>query len=647
MSRTTQNLILAGGLGVVALISLFNAVQLDRLEGMTIDNGKRMKALESQLAQGVTVAGGASTGGRAAATTSACDETPGNLLACPAEPRITAATVAPGQTLRYQNAQDPRGLNPMVANGADVYEFSKYTTDYLGERRPSDPDVWEQNLATSITTRDNKTFVVTLREGVYWHLPTVDWDSGDYDWLKGDGPGGRHALVADDLVFALDIIKNSQTSGRVSSLKNYFEQMSSWRAVDDHTVEIVFDEVLFTNLPSIADLWPMPRWLYMYDEQGEVFPDATWGLKFNEHWYNQKAIGVGPYQFVAWEPGVKLEFERNPLYWGSAIGNTPPYDRILIPIVKDQQAWVRKLKAGELDITQIQPEQYATEVKPKLPDGPFLGNEHVVATTHDTLGYFYLGWNADKPMFADKKVRQALTMALDRPGIVDNIFHGLGTVTTGPFGQQQPCYDHAIQPWPYDLDRARQQLEAAGWTDTDGDGIRDRVIDGEKVDFEFTMLIYGSSNEWETLAGVYREDLLSIGVKMTPSAVEWSTMLKKMDEREFDVYSGAWVLGWDADLMQIWHSQEADKAVSSNRIGFRNADADRIAEALRRELDPDKRLSLCREFHALVHEEQPYTFIYQRERPVLYWDHMNTPPFQKNYPYRDLRYFSHREASPF
>ena len=79
--------------------------------------------------------------------------------------------------------------------------------------------------------------------------------------------------------------------------------------------------------------------------------------------------------------------------------------------------------------------------------------------------------------------------------------------------------------------------------------------------------------------------------------------------------------------MQIWHSQEADRPKSSNRIGFRNKDADRIAEALRREFDPDKRVELCHEFHALVHELQPYTFIYQRSRAVLYWDYLNTPEF--------------------
>ena len=123
-------------------------------------------------------------------------------------------------------------------------------------------------------------------------------------------------------------------------------------------------------------------------------------------------------------------------------------------------------------------------------------------------------------------------------------------------------------------------------------------------------------------------------------------MLKKMNGREFDAYTGAWVLGWETDLVQLWHSKEADKTKSSNRIGFRNKDADRIADTLRRTYDSNERTKLCHEFHQLVHDEQPYTFFYQRSRPVLYWDHMNEPEFAKIYPYRNKLKMSFREARP-
>ena len=82
----------------------------------------------------------------------------------------------------------------------------------------------------------------------------------------------------------------------------------------------------------------------------------------------------------------------------------------------------------------------------------------------------------------------------------------------------------------------------------------------EEKFLEFSMLIYGGSSEFSTLANIYREDLLQIGIKLTPRAVEWSTMLKKMNDREFDVY-GAWNLGWETDLVQLWHSKKQTRRV--------------------------------------------------------------------------------------
>jgi ABC-type transport system substrate-binding protein len=274
--------------------------------------------------------------------------------------------------------------------------------------------------------------------------------------------------------------------------------------------------------------------------------------------------------------------------------------------------------------------------------GPLLGQKNIETKRMPTLGYVYIGYNHNTPFFSDKRVRQAMTLSLDRVGMVKNVFYDLGEVVSGPFSKQTPCYDQTIAPMPYDLALAKKKLDEAGWKDLDADGIRDKIIDGKKVPFVFTLTTYGSSDEYATIANIWREALLYIGVRMDPRPLEWSTMLKKMEEREFDAYTGAWAMDWDVDLMQIWHSSEADKAQSSNRIGFKNKEADRIAEALRAELDPTQRVALCHAFHKLAHEEQPYTFFYENIRPVLYWNDLNTPEFAKIWPQFDIRYWSFR-----
>lgn len=638
-------LVLLSGLFI---LTTFNTCQINQLESRLLES----QALLHDLAKGGFVAGagghgaagqGAHVAGTAGAFGSAEQQAaerealadPTNLLKPNPRPLVDEPAANTDGTLRVRFGQDPPGLHPYTStNAADVSELNRYVTNRLATRQKDNPDVWSPELAIKVTTPDNGlTFDITLRKGVMWHAPTVDWASKRYEWLRGD-----HELTSDDYAFVFDIIQNPQVSGRVSSLRSYFESFAGYEIIDRYHFRVKFKEKLFTNFSTVLDLEPLPRWLYMFDEDGKQFEASTWGIKINSHWYNQKAIGVGPYAFVDWTPGVKIELARNERYWGEP----PAFKRLLIKIIKDQNAWPRQLKTKELDMTSLQPEQYRTEVQEAK--GPILGDPHIKMAMMPSLSYYYIGWNQDTPYFHDKRVRQAMTLALNRQKILANVFYGLGEISTGPFAQQSSCYDRSIAPWPFDLKEAANKLEQAGWKDTDGDGIRDKVIKGEKVPFEFTMLLYGSSNEWQTVANIFREDLLQIGVRLNPRALEWSTMLKKMEEREFDAYSGGWVLGWDVDLYQLWHSSEADRPQSSNRIGFRNKDADKVIESLRREFRIPERTALCHAFHKLAHDEQPYTFLFQRKAPVLYWDYLNTPEFSLDYPYLDLRYQSFRVA---
>ncbi|MFU8806847.1 MAG: ABC transporter substrate-binding protein, partial [Bradymonadaceae bacterium] len=250
--------------------------------------------------------------------------------------------------------------------------------------------------------------------------------------------------------------------------------------------------------------------------------------------------------------------------------------------------------------------------------------------TTDVFAYFYVGWNMDKPMFADQRVRLAMTHALNRQGIIDNVFNGLGAIQTGPFYYKHPAMDPSVEPYPFDLDKAKKLLEEAGWVDTNGDGVRDKVIDGKKVDFQFTLVAYNQPDV-RSYAAVFREDLRKIGVVMNPEFVEWPMMQRRMDEKNFDAFTGGWGLSWFNDPYQIWHSSQADIPKGSNRVGFRNDEADKIIETLRETFDADERQELLRQFHRIVHDVQPYTFFYARQS-VAAWN-----PRLKNVVFQQIR----------
>ena len=112
----------------------------------------------------------------------------------------------------------------------------------------------------------------------------------------------------------------------------------------------------------------------------------------------------------------------------------------------------------------------------------------------------------------------------------------------------------------------------------------------------------------EQLSTILKEELSRVGIEMKLRKYEWAVFLQKIDERDFDATTLGWSMGIESDPYQIWHSTQADKG--SNFVGFRNPEADAIIEAARVEFDKEKRRRMYWRFHEIVHDEQPYTFMF-------------------------------------
>ena len=104
------------------------------------------------------------------------------------------------------------------------------------------------------------------------------------------------------------------------------------------------------------------------------------------------------------------------------------------------------------------------------------------------------------------------------------------------------------------------------------------------------------------------EELKKIGIEMEIRQLEWATFLKLVDSREFDAVTLGWSLGVEMDPYQLWHSSQAK--AGSNFTGFKNDEADKIIEEVRQTFDRNKRIKLLKRFHAILHDDQPYTFLF-------------------------------------
>ena len=155
-------------------------------------------------------------------------------------------------------------------------------------------------------------------------------------------------------------------------------------------------------------------------------------------------------------------------------------------------------------------------------------------------------------------------------------------------------------------------LEEAGWTDRDGDGVREK--NGRR--FEFTFMVPASSNEAARWVTAVKEDFDRAGLELNIQRQEWQTFVRRLREHEFDACTLLWgSSGPRGDPTQIWHSDSIDGG--SNYIEFRNERADAIMEEARVTLDEDRRTELYREFGRILYEEQPYTWMYTRPELTL------------------------------
>jgi len=307
-------------------------------------------------------------------------------------------------------------------------------------------------------------------------------------------------------------------------------------------------------------------------------------------------IGTGPFVFVKWDPGSSIELKANPDYWE---GRTY-LDRIIYKVIPDLATMFLELKAGNLDQMSLTPIQY--ERQTNSPDFKAQFNKY----RYPAFSYTYLGYNLRLPMFADKRVRQALSYAINTEELIQGVLLGLGQPANGPFKPGTWANNPKVKPYPFDPAKAKRLLAAAGWEDHDGDGVLDK--DGQP--FAFTIVTNQGNAARIKTAVIVQEWLKQIGIQVKVRAVEWAAFLKNfIDAQDFEAVVLGWTTPPDPDPYAVWHSSKTESG-GLNFIGFKNAEVDRLIEEGRTTFDQEVRRRAYFRFQEIIHEEQPYTFLY-------------------------------------
>ncbi|MCF7955277.1 MAG: peptide-binding protein [Phycisphaerae bacterium] len=393
-------------------------------------------------------------------------------------------------------------------------------------------------------------------------------------------------ITTDDVIFTFETITNPEVD--CHSYANYFKDVERYERVNDREIKFYMKKVYFQSLGYLGGIYIHPKHIYGFKDPKE----------FNN--LRTNPIGSGPYVFEKWDVGSRVVLNRNGNYWGKK----PNIEKRVFKFITNDIAAMQSLDAGEVDYLRPLPDQFAA----KINDKAFNTRFHMLSYwAAENTGYFWIGWNQRLPFFADKKVRRAMTHLIDRKGIKDHVLRSPDAeIPTGPFYIFGPQTNPDIESWPYDPEKAAALLDEAGWVDTDGDGVRDK--DGVK--FSFKYMIVAGTQLHQQVVKLVKDSAARVGIEVIPDPYEWSIFIQKVQDHKFDAVNMAWGGSVESDPYQIWHSSQIEGG--SNYISFNFPEADRLIEEARMTLDKDKRNALYHKFHSIIHDQQPYTFVYTR-----------------------------------
>lgn len=438
---------------------------------------------------------------------------------------------------------------------------------------------------------DTLKFVPLLAKG--WQV-SADGLTITFQLRRGVTFSDGAPLTADDVVFSFQWAMNPKVNA--PRVRAYLAKIKSVEKTGDHEVVFRFTEPYFESFALAGEMFILPKHFYG---------------KFGEEQFNQAPgllLGSGPYRMrdpENWRPGQQIELVRNERYWGEP----GPFNKLVYLEVQEDAAELTMFQNGELDIYGVpDPAEYL-----KLLKNPAIARRAQNYETESLLsGYSFIAWNqvkGGKPTrWADKRVRQAMTLLTDRERICKEIFQGFAQPQGGPFARLSPASDPGVRPTPFDPERGKALLREAGFEDRDGDG----VIEGpDRQPFRFQLTFGRGSAVVDRMMLMLKDSYAKAGIVMDLDPVDWPILQKKCDTHDFDGISLGWATDVESDLYQIFHSSQIENQ-GDNWMSYRNADLDKLIEQARSTVDEAKRYELWHRCHRIIVDDQPYTFLINR-----------------------------------
>ncbi len=489
-------------------------------------------------------------------------------------------------------ASNPSALPDAAKNRTDTLIVG--TTDPKGEFVPMYSstlyDSWVNNLIFDglISNNEKGEPVPNVAES---YEVSEDGKTYTFKLNKGIKFTNGQELTAKDVAFTFTSICDPGYDGpRMDAVNNLvgYEEYNKGDAKSVEGIKVIDDYTIsFTNKNvDAAGIWNfsygiMPESVYKFEKGNfQAVKDKL-----------LEPVGSGAYKFVHFKPGQEVKFEKNADYWKGE-----PKIPYIVMKVTNAQTLLQELMAGTVDIDRV-------GAKPENID-PLKQAGFLNLDLYMQNGYGYIGLNYGSDKVKDPKVRQALLYGLNRDGFMQSYYQGYGQVYNSHILPTSWAYNPDVPKYEYNPEKAKELLDEAGWKDTNGNGVRDK--DG--VELELQWLTYTGSKYVDALIPIVQQSWEQIGVKVTPELMEFGTMMDKVNNREYDIFNGAWNLSIDPDPSGIFAISQ-DVPGGFNNIGWRNEEADKLLKEGKGTTNQEERKKAYAEWQLKFSEDVPYILL--------------------------------------
>ena len=456
-------------------------------------------------------------------------------------------TYLSASTLNLSMSSSPSRLNPILANDSASSEISDWLFNGLFKYdKDGTPTV---DLAKSYEFKTPTHLIIKLKEDVLWH-----------DNVK---------FTSKDVIFTYEKIIDPKV---FNSIKSNFQQVKSVKALDDYTIEVIYSQAYFKALET----WMVGILPYHILKDEENIMTSS---------FNKNPIGTGSYKLKEFKTAQDIELIANENYFeGKA-----KIDKILYKFLPDSNTSFLYLKQKNLDIGGLSPMQIDRQI-----DDTFKKNYTIIQKP--SFAYTYLGFNLKDEKFKDIRIRQALSLAIDRQELVDILFFGYGQICNGPFLPNSFAFNDNVKTITQNIEKAKALLKEAGYD--------------ENNPFTFELVTNTGNDIRINTAQILQYQLQKAGVIMKIRVMEWQAFLNTVvHPRNFETVLLGWALALMPDAYPLWHSS-SDKLGGFNLVSYKNEKVDKLIEKGSETIDKNELGKIYKELFQIISDDLPYLFLY-------------------------------------